>query len=157
MVIAPYPDERGIAPRAYLVREDGYPVAKVDGPRGFRTWRRRQRRAGSRSTQAPWSASCGNELYRGRVLWARRETVRRRGTNVDGHRKARENCDRQSAGRPVAQAGEAEVDRVAPTALRGEGPESRHPGPSGGRTLWQCEAAAPFVAQHRDLIQPPAF
>jgi hypothetical protein len=36
-VIAPYLDARGFVPRVYGVREDGYPIAKVDGPRRFCT------------------------------------------------------------------------------------------------------------------------
>ena len=36
VVIAPYLDSRGFVPRAYVVRGDGYPIAKVDGARGAR-------------------------------------------------------------------------------------------------------------------------
>jgi hypothetical protein len=38
VVIAPYLDSPGFVPRVYVVRSDGHPIAKVDGPRGFRTW-----------------------------------------------------------------------------------------------------------------------
>ena len=38
VVIASYLDERGFVPRVYRVLPDGYPIAKVDGPHGFRTW-----------------------------------------------------------------------------------------------------------------------